>query len=287
MRKENNNFVYLEKSDKILNLEEEYGCEEDGCQQVVNLSEEEKDFDDHNSHFNFSMKDTNREADRSKLDKTNHPIKTSKRPEKSQNNKYKDDIMHILKYAEDNNPTSLVTEICANFKWDYPDIDTIKILEDNINVYKTQIKLKSFMGEGIGITKKISRSNKYFIYLYLEKASVDLITKMVEDKTVRDSMRIYIDTKSITRDCKLKERDEDQIQIDEVPFEKPVYNETDDNYVRVKNIIDEYNKNKLENPLSQLDSFRNKYNIPFCFTYTIKEKIHKAVLYVGGEICKY
>jgi hypothetical protein len=113
-----------------------------------------------------------------------------------------------------------------------------------------------------------------------------VITKMLQDKTVRDSFRIYIDTKSINRDCKIKDESSQDISLDASEFQKPQYRDEDLDYTRVKGIIQEYNKNILNNPLAQLDSFRNKYKVPFCFTYTIKEKMHKAVLYVGGEICK-
>jgi hypothetical protein len=108
---------------------------------------------------------------------------------------------------------------------------------------------------------------------------------MMEDKTVRDSLRIYIDTKCITRDCKLKDEEEDVYKIDPEEFEKPVYKETDLDSDRVKKIITGYNKDHIVNPLSQLEGFKNRYSIPYCFTYTIKQKMHKAVLYVGGEIC--
>ena len=110
---------------------------------------------------------------------------------------------------------------------------------------------------------------------------------MVLDKTVRDSIRIYIDTKTITRDCKLKNEDDDEmIKLTDEEFEKLIYKEEDNDINRVKQYITGFNRNILENPLAMLDSFRNKYHVPFCFTYTIKEKMHKAVLYVGGEICK-
>jgi hypothetical protein len=110
---------------------------------------------------------------------------------------------------------------------------------------------------------------------------------MIQDKTVRDSLRMYIDTKTITRDCQLKDgEDKDEIKIDEEEFEKPVYKESDLDQDRVKQIITEYNRETLMNPLGILDAFRNRFNIPVCFTYTIKEKLHKAVAYVGGKICK-
>jgi hypothetical protein len=106
---------------------------------------------------------------------------------------------------------------------------------------------------------------------------------LIEDKTIRDTVRIYIDTKSITRDYKLKERNEEDAII-KSELERPIFQETDLDYNRVHGIIESYNK-KYENPLSLLDAFRNKYNVPFSFTYTIKHKMHKAVLYIGGEIC--
>jgi|LauGreDrversion4_2_1035121.scaffolds.fasta_scaffold290641_1 hypothetical protein len=187
--------------------------------------------------------------------------------------KFKSDILHILEYAEKNNPLSLVMELCAKLKWEFPKIETFQMLEGNVNVYKTTMALRHYEGEGVGITKKISR----------KKSSVELIKKMVEDKTVRDSMRIYIDTKTITRDCKLKDP---QTTFDDEILPKPTYRDEDLDKERVKQIITNYTKDVKTNPLSLLDSFRNKYNLPFCFTYTIKEKMHKAVLYVGGEICK-
>lgn len=112
---------------------------------------------------------------------------------------------------------------------------------------------------------------------------------MVVDKTLRDSMRIYIDTKTITRDCKLnnKNLNDDELDLERQTINKPIYKDTDLDYNRVKKIITNYSSDIRKNPLSILDSFRNKYEIPFCFTYTIKHKMHKAVLYVGGEICKY
>ena len=110
---------------------------------------------------------------------------------------------------------------------------------------------------------------------------------MIQDKTVRDSLRMYIDTKTITRDCQLKdEGNEDEIKIGEEEFEKPVYKESDLDQSRVRQIITDYNRDCLTNPLGILDAFRNRFNIPVCFTYTIKEKLHKAVAYVGGKICK-
>jgi hypothetical protein len=78
----------------------------------------------------------------------------------------------------------------------HPFIDSIEIAENNINLYKTQIKLKNFIGESICVNKKISKVIEYLIYI--EKASFDLIT-------VEDSIRIYINTKSITRNCTLKQ----------------------------------------------------------------------------------
>lgn len=77
---------------------------------------------------------------------------------KGQDKTYNDDIVHILKYADENNPHSLILEICQRLKWSYPDVDSFKINENDINVYKTQVKLKGYMGAGIGITKKISKS---------------------------------------------------------------------------------------------------------------------------------
>jgi len=110
---------------------------------------------------------------------------------------------------------------------------------------------------------------------------------MIQDKTVRDSLRMYIDTKTITRDCQLKDgEDRHEIKIDEEEFEKPVYKESDLDQERVKQIITDYNRDCLMNPLGILDGFKNRFNIPVCFTYTSKEKLHKAVAYVGGKICK-
>jgi hypothetical protein len=81
---------------------------------------------------------------------------------KQQSIKYHDDIVHILKYAEENNPHSLIIELCQNLKWTFPNIDSYQITENNINVYKTNIKLKNFSGEAIGITKKISKSKTIY-----------------------------------------------------------------------------------------------------------------------------
>lgn len=83
---------------------------------------------------------------------------------KKEKTKYNNDIMHILKYAEDNNPHSLVLEVCQTLKWEHPKVQSWEILENNINVYKTSVTLKKFYGEGVGITKKISRSNNYIFY---------------------------------------------------------------------------------------------------------------------------
>lgn len=110
---------------------------------------------------------------------------------------------------------------------------------------------------------------------------------MISDKTVRDSLRMYIDTKTITRDCQLKEEyNEDDINIDLEAYEKPVYKDGDLDSNRVKQIITDYNKDNFTNPLILLDGFKNRFEIPVSFTYTIKEKLHKAVAYVGGKICK-
>lgn len=110
---------------------------------------------------------------------------------------------------------------------------------------------------------------------------------MLEDKVLKDTMRMYIDTKSITRDCFLKKKDEDIYAIKEEDETKKLqFKQSDTDHLRVKAIIDEYNKNTRTNPICMLDSFRNKHNIPFSFTYTEKNKMHKAVVYVGGEICK-
>ncbi len=209
------------------------------------------------------------------LSKKKNSLFEKKKPK----SKFKLDILRILEYAEANNPLSLVMELCAKLKWEFPKIETFQMLEGCVYVFKTTMQLRHFEGEGVGITKKISR----------KKSSVELIKKMVEDKSLRDSMRIYIDTKSITRDCKLKELKDTESSstfLDEEIFSKPTYKDEDLDKDRVKQIITEYTKDVKNNPLSLLDSFRNKYNLPFCFTYTIKEKMHKAVLYVGGEICK-
>jgi hypothetical protein len=90
--------------------------------------------------------------------------KTKEKSNKPQNQKYHDDIVHILKYAEENNPHSLLIELCQSLKWTFPNINSYEISENNINVYKTQIGLKSFKGDAIGITKKISKSKPNNIY---------------------------------------------------------------------------------------------------------------------------
>jgi hypothetical protein len=80
------------------------------------------------------------------------------KPKKPTTSKYQDDIMHILKYAEENNPMSLIFEVCAILKWELPQVESFEMLENNLKVYKSNVKVKHFQGEGVGITKKISRS---------------------------------------------------------------------------------------------------------------------------------
>jgi len=251
----------------------------------INESESSSD-DDNQTHLeNLTRKSTI----------TLNRTKITQNKNKSQNQKYHDDIVHILKYAEENNPHSLIIELCQNLKWAFPNVQSYQIVENNVNVYKTQIKLKTFTGEAIGITKKISKSKLHIYHslyyinlLFLEKACTELLVKMIEDKTVRDSLRMYIDTKTITRDCQLKEEEnEDGIKLEEEEFEKPVYKDSDLDLARVKQIITDYNKDNFTNPLTILDGFKNRYLIPVSFTYTIKEKMHKAVTYVGGKICNY
>ena len=160
MRREHTNFVYLEESNKVLNLDDDMEVEENFNERkkVISLNEGGKK-GDMDVSYNINCDSSSDEAEEIEsvpqlsnfkgpsTNKINAGIKP-------QNQMYKDDIFHILKYAEDNNPISLVSEVCAKLKWDQPDIESIQIIEDNINVYKTQIKLKHFMGEGIGITKK-------------------------------------------------------------------------------------------------------------------------------------
>jgi hypothetical protein len=42
-----------------------------------------------------------------------------------------------------------------------------------------------------------------------------------------------------------------------INFVKPVYDENDEDFSRVKKVITEYTKDPLFNTLTQLDSFRN------------------------------
>jgi hypothetical protein len=77
--------------------------------------------------------------------------------QKENDNKYNTDIIQILKYAEENNPHCLLQEISQNLKWENTIIESQEINENNTLLYKTKAKLKTFYGEGIGITKKQSK----------------------------------------------------------------------------------------------------------------------------------
>jgi hypothetical protein len=152
--------ISVHKKKQVISLDDEEILfnEEEHLKKKKHFSPNIRDelLDSHSSEEEINGIDLDKKKyDLNRTSKINNNLEKKKKPTQ----KYRDDIVHILKYAEESNPNSLVLELCQNLKWAPPDFDSVEVIENNFNVYKTQCKLKNFVGEGVGITKKISRSN--------------------------------------------------------------------------------------------------------------------------------